>query len=56
VLACPACHGDVVQSGSRLACQACEVDYPFDQGVPDFTSPRAWGDDHSTTARSAGRA
>ncbi len=56
VLACPACHGAVVPSGSQLACHACEVDYPFDQGTPDFTSPRAWGGDQGTTARSAGRA
>jgi uncharacterized protein YbaR (Trm112 family) len=38
-LACPACHGDLLDEGHRLTCLSCAHTYPIDDGVPIFVDP-----------------
>jgi SAM-dependent methyltransferase len=39
LLACPACHGDLVASDAALSCAACGVRYPVRDGIPILLPP-----------------
>jgi len=49
ILRCPVCKGDLALSvvqregeeivRGTLACAACRVDYPIDDGIPDLLPP-----------------
>jgi uncharacterized protein YbaR (Trm112 family) len=43
LLACPACHGPLrlVADGAGLACAACAVIYPVDDGIPVLLTEEA---------------
>lgn len=34
LLVCPRCHGELGDVESGLRCEACDVVYPVEQGVP----------------------
>lgn len=34
ILACPACHGDVVLAENKIVCQKCHRKYPIKDGIP----------------------
>jgi hypothetical protein len=34
ILACPACKGDVVNEGGKIACTRCGRKYPVKDGIP----------------------
>lgn len=42
ILACPQCQGDVLLQAEHLLCPACDCTYSFQDGIPDFTSPRPY--------------
>jgi uncharacterized protein YbaR (Trm112 family) len=34
ILACPACHGELVPANDRLICRTCQRRYPIEDGIP----------------------
>ncbi len=34
ILACPACHGELVLAKDRLICRTCQRRYPIEDGIP----------------------
>ena len=34
IMCCPACHGDVIEQESKIACLKCGRKYPIRDGIP----------------------